>query len=136
MTTDQRERLFKASRRALLQSYSPYSKFKVGAALQATKAGAKKIFIGCNIENASYSLSICAERVALFRAVSDGYTAFKAIAISSTSDKPIFPCGACRQVLAEFCKLSSLTVYIDKDTSNYRLDELFPHPFKKEVPRS
>ena len=136
MTTDQRERLFKASRRALLQSYSPYSKFKVGAALQATKAGAKKIFIGCNIENASYSLSICAERVALFRAVSDGYTASKAIAISSTSDKPIFPCGACRQVLAEFCKLSSLTVYIDKDTSNYRLDELFPHPFKKEVPRS
>ena len=67
MTTDQRERLFKASRGALLQSYSPYSKFKVGAALQATKAGAKKIFTGCNIENASYSLSICAERVALFR---------------------------------------------------------------------
>ena len=136
MTTDQRERLFKASRRALLQSYSPYSKFKVGAALQATKAGADKIFTGCNIENASYSLSICAERVALFRAVSDGFTSFKAIAISSTSDKPIFPCGACRQVLAEFCRVSSLTIYIDKDTSNYKLDKLFPHPFKKDVPRS
>jgi cytidine deaminase len=134
--TDQRERLFKASRGALLQSYSPYSKFKVGAAIEAIKAGANKIFTGCNIENASYSLSICAERVALFRAVSDGYTSFKAIAISSTSDKPIFPCGACRQVLAEFCRISSLTVYIDKDTSNYKLDELFPHPFKKVVSRS
>jgi cytidine deaminase len=136
MTTDRRERLFKASRGALLLSYSPYSKFKVGAALQATKAGDNKIFTGCNIENASYSLSICAERVALFSAVSNGYTSFKAIAVSSTSDKPIFPCGACRQVLAEFCRVSSLTVYIDKDTSNYKLDELFPHPFKKEVPGS
>ena len=136
MIMDQRERLLKASRGALLQSYSPYSKFKVGAAIQGIKTGANKIFTGCNIENASYSLSICAERVALFRAVSVGYTSFKAIAISSTSDKPIFPCGACRQVLAEFCRISSLTVYMDKDTSNYKLDELFPHPFKKEVPKS
>jgi cytidine deaminase len=136
MITDQRERLLKASRGALLQSYSPYSKFKVGAAIQAIKACDNKIFTGCNIENASYSLSICAERVALFRAVSVGYTSFKAIAISSTSDKPIFPCGACRQVLAEFCRISSLTVYIDKDTSNYKLNELFPHPFKKEISRS
>ena len=136
MRADLRERLLKVLRGALLQSNRPYCKFKVGAALQSTKAGADKIFTGCNIENASYSLSICAERVALFRAVSDGFTSFKAIAISSTSDKPIFPCGACRQVLAEFCRVSSLTVYIDKDTSNYKLDELFPYPFKKDQPRS
>lgn len=81
------------------RAYAPYSGFRVGASL-LTKSG--KIYTGCNVENASYSLTICAERVAVFKAVSDGERDFKSIAISFDSEKFIYPCGACRQVLAEF----------------------------------
>lgn len=85
-------------------SYSKYSRFSVGAAL-LTEDG--QIFTGCNIENASFSLTNCAERTAVFKAVSEGVTAFKAIAVAGSSDgdfsKPCTPCGACLQVLSEFC---------------------------------
>ncbi len=96
--------LFAAAVKAAEKSYSPYSHFRVGAALMSADG---RIFTGCNIENASYSLTNCAERTAVFKAVSDGVTKFKAIAIagSSTRDftKPCPPCGACLQVLSEFC---------------------------------
>jgi cytidine deaminase len=82
------------------QAYAPYSKFHVGAAI-LTKQG--EVFLGCNIENASYGLSNCAERTALFKAVSEGKTEIAAIAVVGDTEGPISPCGACRQVIAEFC---------------------------------
>ena len=84
------------ARTAMKSAYSPYSKIKVGAALR-TKEG--KIFTGCNIENVSYGLTICAERVALFNAILEGFDEFESIAITSSSDEAFPPCGACRQVL-------------------------------------
>lgn len=96
--------LFSQAVKAAGSSYSKYSRFSVGAAL-LTEDG--QIFTGCNIENASFSLTNCAERTAVFKAVSEGVTAFKAIAVAGSSDgdfsKPCTPCGACLQVLSEFC---------------------------------
>lgn len=96
--------LFSQAVRAAGSSYSKYSRFSVGAAL-LTEDG--QIFTGCNIENASFSLTNCAERTAVFKALSEGVTAFKAIAVAGSSDgdfsKPCTPCGACLQVLSEFC---------------------------------
>ena len=96
--------LFSAAVKAAVNSYSPYSHFRVGAALMAADG---RIFTGCNIENASYSLTNCAERTAVFKAVSEGVTKFKAIAVVGSSDgdflRPCQPCGACLQVLSEFC---------------------------------
>lgn len=88
-----------AAEDAMQNSYSPYSKFNVGASL-LTKDG--RIFQGTNVENISYGLSICAERVAIFVAISNGYRDFTDMAIVTTSGKYTFPCGACRQVLMEF----------------------------------
>lgn len=96
--------LFSLAVKATESSYSKYSRFKVGAALLTADG---RIYTGCNIENASFSLTNCAERTAVFKAVSDGVTAFKAIAVAGSSDdefsKPCTPCGACLQVLSEFC---------------------------------
>jgi cytidine deaminase len=91
--------LLAAAEKAKEKAYAPYSQFKVGAAL-LTEEG--RLFTGCNIENAAYSLTNCAERTAVFSAVAAGYRKFTAIAISSDSDDFISPCGACRQVLVEF----------------------------------
>jgi len=82
------------------KAYTPYSKFKVGAAVLTKNSN---VFQGCNIENASYGLTNCAERTAIFKAVSEGENGFEAIAIVGETDGPISPCGACRQVIAEFC---------------------------------
>ena len=96
--------LLAAAEKAAGNSYSKYSGFSVGAALLAEDG---RVFTGCNIENASYSLTNCAERTAVFKAVSEGVTKFKAIAIVGSSDgdfsRPCQPCGACLQVLSEFC---------------------------------
>lgn len=91
--------IIKAAAETREKAYAPYSRFKVGAAL-LTEDG--KIYTGCNIENASYSHTICAERVAVFKAVCAGAKSFQAIAIVTELDDPASPCGACRQVLAEF----------------------------------
>jgi cytidine deaminase len=91
--------LIKEAIEARKQAYVPYSKFQVGAAL-LTKDG--KIYHGCNIENASFGLTNCAERTAIFKAVSEGLYEFEAIAVVGDTDGPISPCGACRQVIAEF----------------------------------
>lgn len=87
------------AREARSKAYAPYSKFKVGAALLAKNG---QVYLGCNVENASFGLTCCAERNAVFKAVSDGQREFKAIAIHSDSPEPTAPCGACRQVLSEF----------------------------------
>lgn len=93
------DELIQAATKAREKSYSPYSKFAVGAAVQ-TRTG--EIFGGCNIENASYGLSMCAERNAIFNAVSAGHQDLVAIAVIGQTDGPISPCGACRQVISEF----------------------------------
>ena len=96
--------LLAEAEKAAANSYSKYSRFRVGAALLAEDG---RVFTGCNIENASYSLTNCAERTAVFKAVSEGVTKFKAIAVVGSSDgdfsRPCQPCGACLQVLSEFC---------------------------------
>lgn len=124
------EELFAAAVKAAGNSYSKYSGFSVGAAL-LTDDG--KIFTGCNIENASYSLTVCAERTAIFKAVSEGYTGFSAIAIagSPTDDfsKPCFPCGACLQVMSEFCGNDMRIILSDGE---YRLSEFLPKRFDEE----
>lgn len=108
------------------RAYACYSGFKVGAALEASIG---TIFGGCNIENISFGLTICAERVALFNAIQNGAIEFKQLVIVSDSQDPIVPCGACRQVLAEFApdlKIYSSTLSGLK--ARYSLGELLPHP--------
>ncbi len=120
----------------LKHSYSPYSNCRVGAAL-LTKDG--KIYTGCNIENASFSPSICAERVALAKAVSEGELQFDAIAIAGEKRgvlTPFSPCGVCRQVMAEFCKPEfKIIVVVDENTFNeYTLGQMLPNSFNlKEI---
>lgn len=119
--------LFDMAVKAAERSYSPYSHFKVGAALLAEDG---KIFTGCNIENASYSLTNCAERTAVFKAVSEGAKKFKAIAVAGSGSndfsKPCAPCGACLQVLSEFCG-DDLVVVLSNGW--YRLADLMPMRF-------
>jgi len=118
-------------------AYSPYSNFKVGAALLA-KSG--KIYIGCNIESASYTPTVCAERVALYKAVSEGEREFLAIAVAGSLDDTepdyCYPCGVCRQSLREFVPGGAdLIVIIAKSATDYQihtLGELFPHSFGLE----
>ena len=124
------EELFEAAVNASKKSYSKYSGFSVGAALLTSDG---KLFTGCNIENASYSLTNCAERTAIFKAVSEGYTEFSAIAIagSPTDDfsKPCFPCGACLQVMSEFCGNDMRIILSDGE---YRLSDFLPKRFDEE----
>ena len=125
--------LMDIAKEARNNSYSPYSKFKVGAAL-LTKTG--KIYKGCNVESASYSPSCCAERTAFFKAVSEGEKEFDSIAVCGGS-KDIsdycLPCGVCRQVMSEFCD-KDFKIYVTngKDVKSYTLDELLPHSFELE----
>ena len=108
------DELIQAATKARENSYAPYSKFAVGAAVQ-TSAG--EIFGGCNIENASYGLSMCAERNAIFNAVSAGHQDLVAIAVIGQTDGPISPCGACRQVISEFLPQSA-PVYLTNLAGN------------------
>lgn len=121
---------FQMAVKASGKSYSPYSKFRVGAVL-LTQDG--QIFTGCNIENASYSMTICAERTAVFKAVSSGFTDFKAIAIAGSSgddfSEPCVPCGACLQVLSEFCDDDFMIVLAD---GVHRLKDFLPNRFTKD----
>ena len=117
----------------LKYSYTPYSGFKVGAALLADNG---KIYTGCNIENAAYTPSNCAERTAFFKAVSEGITKFKAICIVGGKDGVVTeytpPCGVCRQVMMEFCNPETFQVILavdDRRYHMYRLKELLPHGF-------
>lgn len=127
------EQLIFCANEALKRSYSPYSKFRVGAAL-ITESG--KVFTGCNIENASFGATICAERTAIFKAVSEGFAKFEKIAIVSDSLDKTFPCGLCLQVMNEFMP-DGTVVLIDKynDVVEYKVKDLMPHGFS-EVPNA
>lgn len=106
--TVSKETLIAEAKKARELAYVPYSKFPVGAALLSVD---DEIFHGCNIENASFSMTNCAERTAFFKAVSSGITKFKAIAIVAATENAISPCGACRQVMMEFCD-ATMPVYL------------------------
>ena len=125
--TDYKE-LVEAAKQAREQAYAPYSKFRVGAALLTNK---HRIFTGCNIENVSYSATNCAERTALFKAISEGEKEFEAMAVISDKQDYISPCGVCRQVMVEFCKPDFL-VLMCKSNGEYKmmtLAELMPEMF-------
>lgn len=108
-------------------AYAPYSKFKVGAALEASNG---KIYTGCNVENSSYGITVCAERVALFKAVSDGAKKFKRIAIVADTKNPCPPCGICRQALYEFSPALEVIMANTKGrTRKVKLKRLLAHPF-------
>jgi len=130
------KRLIQSAVKAKEKAYAPYSGFRVGASI-LTKSG--KIYTGCNVENASYSLTICAERVAVFKAVSDGEIDFKTIAIAFDSEKFIYPCGACRQVLAEFSpNINIILVNVNGKTVETTLQNIFKEgtPLKDQVQRN
>lgn len=124
--------LCKIAVKAMENSYSPYSNYKVGAAL-LTKDG--KVYTGCNIENASYSATVCAERTAFFKAASDGAHDFVKIAVAGGEKGKISgefpPCGICRQVMSEFCRpdFEILTVKENDEYTKYLLSELLPFSF-------
>ena len=115
------------AREARKRAHAPFSKFKVGAALR-TRTG--EIVTGCNIENASYGLTMCAERVAVFKAVSEGLGGFDAVAVVADSRRPTAPCGPCRQILWEFC--GDIWLHMEDlkgRRKTLRMSELLPHPF-------
>lgn len=120
------EDLINAANSAREGAYVPYSGFKVGAAVM-TEDGL--IYQGCNIENASYGLTNCAERTAIFKAVSEGQTKLKAIAVVADTEKPVAPCGACRQVIAEFKINKIIMCNLTGDKREVSLDELLPFSF-------
>ncbi len=120
--------LIKTASEALQHSYSPYSKFRVGAALLAEDG---QIFTGCNVENAAYGPSICAERTAIVKAVSEGVRKFKAIGVVCESAPGSWPCGVCRQVLSEFGTEIAIVVNLpDGKLESATISELLPHMFE------
>lgn len=112
-------------------AYVPYSKFPVGAALLTTDG---EVFTGCNIENASYSMTICAERTAFFKAVSEGKLEFEKLLVTGGTEGPISPCGACRQVIAEFCSpdMPVILTNVKGDTTETTVEKLLPGAFKNK----
>ena len=122
--------LIDAARAAQERAYCPYSGYRVGAALEAEDG---RVFVGCNVENASYGLTVCAERVALFAAVAAGASGFRRIVVATDSTPPGAPCGACRQVLAEFGAGLEVLAVGPSETKRWRLGELLPDAFAKEI---
>lgn len=127
----EKEQLMTESKTARERAYVPYSKFKVGAALLTADG---KVYHGCNIENAGYSMTNCAERTAMFKAVSEGERNFTALAVVAETKGPVSPCGACRQVIAEFCS-PNMPVYLTNlngDVQETTVSELLPGAFSTE----
>ena len=119
--------LIAAARRARRQARAAYSGFKVGAALETADG---TVITGCNIENATYGLTMCAERVAMFKALSDGHRRFARVVVVADTDTPTPPCGACRQVLWEFGgNLEVILANLRRQTGRYQLSDLLPLPF-------
>lgn len=119
--------LTQAAVAARAHAHAPYSNFHVGAALETDDG---RIFTGCNVESASYGLTMCAERVAAFNGVSQGARIFKRIAVATGVAKPAPPCGACRQVMWDLCgDIEVILVNSSGNTETFRLSELFPRPF-------
>lgn len=123
------DELISKAKQARRNAYAPYSGFKVGAALVAQSG---KVYSGCNIENAAYGETVCAERVAFFNAISKGERRFTAIAIVGGKDELVdcAPCGSCRQVMAQFCDANFVVVLLNGGkTKAYKLCELLPFAF-------
>ena len=121
------QKLISEAKKALKYSYSPYSKFPVGASVLTKN---KKIYSGCNIENSSYSLTICAERNAIFKAISEGEKEIEYLAIFTDTEKATPPCGSCRQVLTEFGQNAKvLSVCSTDHVLSYKISELLPDSF-------
>jgi cytidine deaminase len=132
-TTDERRRLLEAARAARLHAHAPFSHFKVGAALE-TEDG--QVISGCNVENATYGLTVCAERVAVFKAISEGHRRFRRVAVVADTRAPTPPCGACRQILWEFGgDLEVILGNLESETGRHRLAELLPLPFDARLLR-
>ena len=121
------DQLIAAAKRARENAHAPYSDFRVGAAVRA-KSG--RIFAGCNVENATYGLTLCAERTAIFKAVSEGERGFDAVAVVTDSEKLTPPCGACRQIIWEFCAdVPVILCNLKGKREIMHMRELFPKPF-------
>lgn len=119
--------LISAARTAREHAHAPFSNFRVGAAVRA-KSG--RIFTGCNIENATYGLTLCAERVAVFKAISEGERGFDAVAVVADTDSLTPPCGSCRQILWEFCGDAEVVLSnLQGKVERYRMSALLPKPF-------
>lgn len=126
-----KEKLIQAALQAKTAAYVPYSKFPVGAALLTADG---EVYKGCNIENASFGLTNCAERTAFFKAISEGVTQFTALAVTANTEGPVSPCGACRQVMVEFCD-PAMPVYLTNMKGNIletTVGELLPGAFTTE----
>lgn len=124
--------LITLARETMEQAYAPYSEFRVGAALLGLDGS---VHTGCNVENASYGLTVCAERAAVVRAVSQGVREYVGIAIVTEGSEPVTPCGACRQVLAEFAPELTIVSEAGDGRKDWILSELLPEPFRAR-PRS
>jgi cytidine deaminase len=119
--------LIEAAQAARQNAHAPFSNFKVGAALEDSTG---RIHTGCNVENASYGLTLCAERVAVFKAVSEGARQFRRVAVVADTDTLTPPCGACRQILWEFCgDVELVLANLQGKTETLRLKDLLPRPF-------
>lgn len=119
-----RDELKERAKHASFNAYAPYSKVRIGAAVYADG----KVYVGCNVENASYGLTVCAERNAIFAAIADGAKHIDEIAVWSQDCMP-YPCGACRQVAAQFAPHCKVAVYGTKGEAEFDLAELLPHSF-------
>ena len=129
LTQQEMDLLLDKAQEAREHSYAPYSHYRVGAALMTADG---QIYQGCNIENAGFTPTICAERTAFFKAVYDGHRAFRAIAVIATGEELGFPCGVCRQVMAEFCDRDFIIVTANRDRTKVDVSDfepLLPHSF-------
>jgi len=124
---DASDALIAAALAARENAFAPYSKFRVGAAIEDIDG---RIHTGCNVENSTYGLTVCAERVAVLKAISEGVRKFRRVAIAADTDALTPPCGACRQILWEFCgDVEIVLVNLRGTTETHRLKDLFPKPF-------
>jgi len=132
MTRNTQARMLREARAAAKNAYAPFSKLKVGAAVLTTNG---HVYSGCNVENSSYGLTVCAERVAIFKAVSAGECEIRALLVYVDTAKLTPPCGACLQVINEFSEDAEIMLSNGRRTKTYRLRQLLPRGFKLTLPK-
>ncbi len=129
LTQAEIDRLLDLAQEARDRAYAPYSNYRVGAALLTADG---QVYQGCNIENAGFTPTVCAERTAFFKAIYDGHRAFRAVAVIATGEEMGFPCGVCRQVMAEFCDKDFIIITANRDRTKVNVSPfeiLLPHSF-------